>query len=46
MPPHSAFTPQVPRLFNETLRDNVLMGLPEGQQHVDFLERLVYPGEG
>lgn len=30
-PPHSAYTPQVPRLFSESLRDNVLMGLDEGQ---------------
>ena len=29
VPPRSAYTPQVPRLFSETLRDNVLMGLPE-----------------
>jgi len=28
-PPHSAYTPQVPRLFSETLRDNILFGLPE-----------------
>ncbi len=27
VPPHVAYTPQVPRLFSETLRDNVLMGL-------------------
>jgi ATP-binding cassette, subfamily B, bacterial len=27
-PPQVAYTPQVPRLFSETLRDNVLMGLP------------------
>ncbi|CAA9304961.1 MAG: Heterodimeric efflux ABC transporter, permease/ATP-binding subunit 2, partial [uncultured Chloroflexia bacterium] len=26
-PPHVAYTPQVPRLFSETLRDNLLMGL-------------------
>jgi ATP-binding cassette subfamily B protein len=26
-PPRAAYTPQVPRLFSETLRDNVLMGL-------------------
>jgi ATP-binding cassette subfamily B protein len=32
VPPHSAYTPQVPRLFSETLRDNVLMGLPEEEQ--------------
>ncbi len=28
-PPHAAFTPQVPRLFSETLKDNVLLGLVE-----------------
>ena len=28
-PPHVAYTPQTPRLFSETLRDNVLMGLPD-----------------
>jgi ATP-binding cassette, subfamily B, bacterial len=27
VPPHIAYTPQVPRLFSETLRDNLLMGL-------------------
>jgi len=27
-PPRSAYTPQTPRLFSETLRDNILMGLP------------------
>jgi ATP-binding cassette subfamily B protein len=29
-PPQVAYTPQVPRLFSETLRDNLLMGLGEG----------------
>ena len=29
-PPHVAYTPQVPRLFSETLRDNLLMGLNDG----------------
>ncbi|HLZ07683.1 MAG TPA: ABC transporter ATP-binding protein, partial [Chloroflexota bacterium] len=29
-PPRSAYTPQVPRLFNETLRDNLLLGWPDG----------------
>ncbi|MBP9500693.1 MAG: ABC transporter ATP-binding protein [Candidatus Promineofilum sp.] len=29
IPPRSAYTPQVPRLFSESLRDNILMGLPE-----------------
>ncbi len=27
-PPRSAYTAQVPRLFSDTLRDNILMGLP------------------
>jgi ATP-binding cassette, subfamily B, bacterial len=30
VPPRSAYTPQVPRLFSDTLRDNILLGLPEG----------------
>ncbi|MDQ2806347.1 MAG: ABC transporter ATP-binding protein/permease [Chloroflexota bacterium] len=29
VPPQAAFTPQVPRLFSDTLRDNLLLGLPE-----------------
>jgi ATP-binding cassette, subfamily B, bacterial len=29
VPPRSAYTPQVPLLFSESLRDNLLMGLPE-----------------
>ena len=28
VPPRSAYVPQVPRLFSESLRDNVLLGLP------------------
>jgi ATP-binding cassette, subfamily B, bacterial len=28
-PPRSAYTAQVPRLFSEALRDNILLGLPE-----------------
>jgi ATP-binding cassette subfamily B protein len=35
-PPRVAFTSQVPRLFSETLRDNILLGLPE--------ERVDLPG--
>jgi ATP-binding cassette subfamily B protein len=27
-PPRAAYTPQVPRLFSESLQDNILMGLP------------------
>ncbi|HMT20884.1 MAG TPA: ABC transporter ATP-binding protein, partial [Promineifilum sp.] len=30
-PPHSAYTRQVPRLFSESLRDNIMMGLPEDE---------------
>ena len=29
LPPRSAYTPQVPRLFSETVRDNILLGIPE-----------------
>jgi ATP-binding cassette, subfamily B, bacterial len=29
VPPRCAYTPQVPRLFNETLKQNVLLGLAE-----------------
>jgi ABC-type multidrug transport system fused ATPase/permease subunit len=28
--PRCAYTPQVPRLFSDTLRNNILLGLPEG----------------
>jgi len=28
VPPRSAYTPQVPRLWSDTLRDNILAGLP------------------
>ncbi len=28
VPPRSAYTPQVPRLFSETLRENILLGRP------------------
>ncbi|MCB0179309.1 MAG: ABC transporter ATP-binding protein [Anaerolineae bacterium] len=31
VPPHSAYTAQVPRLFSDTLRENLLLGLPEAQ---------------
>ncbi len=29
VPPRSSYTPQVPRLFSETLRENLLLGMPE-----------------
>lgn len=31
VPPRSAYTAQVPRLFSDTLRENLLLGLPETQ---------------
>jgi ATP-binding cassette subfamily B protein len=30
-PPQSAYTPQVPRLFSDTLGNNIMMGLPEDE---------------
>ena len=38
VPPRSAYTPQVPRLFSESLRDNILMGVPE--EHADLDDAL------
>ncbi|HEU5319079.1 MAG TPA: ABC transporter ATP-binding protein, partial [Chloroflexota bacterium] len=37
-PPHAAFVPQAPRLFSETLRENVLAGAPDDGR----LERAVH----
>ena len=34
-PPYSAYTAQVPSLFSDTLRDNILMGLPQDAVSVD-----------
>jgi ATP-binding cassette subfamily B protein len=34
VPPRCAYTGQVPRLFSETLADNILLGLPEDQVDV------------
>jgi len=31
-PPHSAYTAQVPRLFSTTLRENILMGVSNGDE--------------
>jgi ATP-binding cassette subfamily B protein len=45
VPPRSAYTPQVPRLFSQTLKENILLGLPEervdlpGAIHAAVLER-------
>lgn len=35
VPPRSAYTPQVPRLFSETLRENLLLGRPEKPAALD-----------
>lgn len=35
VPPRAAYTPQVPRLFSESLRDNVLMGVAEADGRLD-----------
>ncbi len=35
VPPRSAYTPQVPRLFSESLQDNILMGLPPGRVNLE-----------
>jgi ATP-binding cassette, subfamily B, bacterial len=34
VPPRAAFTPQVPRLFSDTLRANLLLGRPAGEEAV------------
>ena len=34
VPPRCAYTAQVPRLFSETLKDNILLGLPEDQVNI------------
>lgn len=45
VPPRAAYTPQVPVFFSETLRDNLLLGLPEDASdlssaiHAAVLER-------
>jgi len=36
IPPRCAYTAQVPVLFSEPLRDNLLLGLPERQAGLDF----------
>ncbi|MDQ3928120.1 MAG: ABC transporter ATP-binding protein/permease, partial [Chloroflexota bacterium] len=40
VPPHSAYTPQVPRLFSESLRDNILMGVAQDEAGVSRAIRL------
>jgi ATP-binding cassette, subfamily B, bacterial len=46
VPPRTAYTPQVPRLFSEPLRDNVLLGLPaDGASLGDALRLAVLDGD-
>jgi ATP-binding cassette subfamily B protein len=35
IPPRTAYTPQVPLLFSESLKENILMGLPENVVDLD-----------
>jgi ATP-binding cassette, subfamily B, bacterial len=39
VPPRAAFTPQVPRLFSETLRANLLLGRSAGDEDLDAAVR-------
>jgi len=39
VPPRSAYTPQVPRLFSERLADNILLGLPESDADLEAAVR-------
>ncbi len=39
IPPRAAYTPQAPTLFSETLRENVLLGLPEDAVNLDAAVR-------
>jgi ATP-binding cassette subfamily B protein len=34
IPPHAAYTAQIPRLFSDTLRDNILMGFPASDDQI------------
>ncbi len=40
IPPRSAYTSQVPLLFSESLKDNILMGLPEDKVNIPTAIRL------
>lgn len=35
VPPRSAYTPQIPRLYSETLKENILLGLDEDPKRLD-----------
>ena len=40
VPPRCAYTPQTPRLFSETLRENILQGVPASDAELDEAVRL------
>ncbi|MGH2350173.1 MAG: ATP-binding cassette domain-containing protein, partial [Chloroflexota bacterium] len=40
VPPRCAFTPQVPRLLSDTLRNNILLGIPEAEADIAAAVRL------
>ena len=40
VPPRAAYTPQVPLLFSESLKDNILMGIPEEHANLEAAVRL------
>ena len=40
VPPRCAYTPQVPRLYSDTLRDNILMGIREDPDDLEEAIRL------
>ena len=40
VPPRSAYTPQVPLLFSESLRENILLGLPEEKVNLQSAIRM------
>ncbi|MDF2961641.1 MAG: transporter ATP-binding protein [Paenibacillus sp.] len=35
VPPHSAYTPQVPRLYSDTLKNNILLGLKKDEAQLE-----------
>jgi ATP-binding cassette subfamily B protein len=46
VPPQAAYVPQVPRLFSETVRENVLLGHPAGDSEVwDALHAAAVAGD-
>lgn len=40
VPPRSAYTPQIPTLFSDTMRENTLLGIPASQTELEGAVRL------